>query len=209
MLKKIKSVLQKEKRVFPIRQKKMGFNFCNIAYPLLIGTLLFALLYSGRRAHNRHRRRNRTGNGDTGNDIGISKNGVGTNEVGTGIPEHLEWGFDKRDRDFLRAAILVTAICLLLCYLHNRKKCHYSEPLSQEGGIYFDDGYEGWMGGEDDEYRRALISSIESGVRPSDLTVASQRKAVLDSIGSADNWETDAVWLDRGRPPKAVVVRSF
>lgn len=160
--KKIKSVLKKKKK--EKTQKKMeGFDICNFAYALAFGTILYFLLYGGRRAHNRYRRRNHKNHNN--NSGGGGGGGIGTSDVSNDVPEHLGWGFDKRDRDFIRLALLGSGLALLFCYLKNRKNCHYSEPMSQDGGVYSGDYYDG---------RRQRLMSDES-TRPNadDLTYMS------------------------------------
>jgi hypothetical protein len=132
------------------------FDICNFGYALAFGTILYFLLYGGRRIHNRHKRRNHNNSND----------GIGTSDVSNDVPEHLGWGMDKRDRDFVRLALLGSGLALLFCYLKKRKNCHYSEPLSQEDGVYFDGG-ESWQGG------RAVMTPMTS-IRPEDMTLESQ-----------------------------------
>lgn len=136
--------------------KKM-FDICNFGWSLLIGAFVFLILFGGRRGHNRYKRRNHNKDKDDGKTGGGD---IGSKDVSNDVPEHLEWSLDKRDRDFIRAALLTSALALLFCYLKNRKKCHYSEPLSQEGGVYY---------GED-EMINPLISQWSSEYGPSDLT---------------------------------------
>jgi hypothetical protein len=135
-----------------------GFDVCNFAYALAFGTLLYFLLYGGRRAHNRYRRRNHRNHNNN------NSSGPGTSDVSNDVPEHLGWGFDKRDRDFIRLALLGSGLALLFCYLKNRKNCHYSEPMSQDGGVY---------SGKYWDRGRAMISE---GTEPnaSDMTFASE-----------------------------------
>ena len=84
------------------------FDVCSLANALALGLLIFVVLYSGRRARNRYQRRNHTGN-------------VSAGDIDNGVPELLEWKFDKRDRDFIRVVLLATGISLFFCYLKHRK----------------------------------------------------------------------------------------
>lgn len=142
-----------------------GFDICNFAYALAFGTILYFLLYGGRRAHNRYRRRNHKNHNNN------SGGGIGTSDVSNDVPEHLGWGFDKRDRDFIRLALLGSGLALLFCYLKNRKNCHYSEPMSQDGGVY---SGEYWDGG-----RRQRLMSDESSPNADDMTYMSDVREQL------------------------------
>ena len=157
-IKKNKICVKKEKKETPHFEKKM-FDLCNFGWALLIGAFVFMILFGGRRAHNRHKRRNHTKDRDDGK---ISNSDVRSGDVSNDVPEHLDWSLDKRDRDFIRAALLASALALLFCYLKNRKSCKYSEPLSQEGAVYYDEDELGMVNG--------IISEMASDYRPSDLT---------------------------------------
>jgi hypothetical protein len=146
-----------------------GFDVCNFAYALAFGTILYFLLYGGRRAHNRYRRRNHKNHNN--NSGGGGGGGIGTSDVSNDVPEHLGWGFDKRDRDFIRLALLGSGLSLLFCYLKNRKNCHYSEPMSQDGGVY---SGEYWDGG-----RRQRLMSDESSPNADDMTYMSDVREQL------------------------------
>ena len=132
------------------------FDICSLANSLALGLLIFVLLYSGRRARNRYQRRNFTGD-------------IKAGDVDNGVPPLLEWKLDEHDRDFIRAALLVTGIALLFCYLKHRTckgpECGYDQPLSQEG--YEFDIYET---GDYGPFARRMTSDPTSPLRPSDLT---------------------------------------
>ena len=148
-----------------------GFDVCNFAYALAFGTILYFLLYGGRRAHNRYRRRNHRNHNNNSGGGGGGGGGIGTSDVSNDVPEHLGWGFDKRDRDFIRLALLGSGLALLFCYLKNRKNCHYSEPMSQDGGVYSGDY---WDGG-----RRQRLMSDDSSPNADDMTYMSDPQARL------------------------------
>jgi hypothetical protein len=136
------------------------FDICSLANSLALGLLIFVVLYSGRRARNRWKRRD--------HDRNVSDN-PSVRDVDTGIPELLPWELDGTDKDLIRVALLATGIALLFCYLKNRKckgpECGYDQPLSQEGFEF--DIYEN---GENAPWGRRMGSDVTSPLRPSELT---------------------------------------
>jgi hypothetical protein len=97
--------------------KKKGFDICSLANALAFGTLVFVVLYTGRRAHNRWKRRDVTRNVNDSPSV---------SDIDNGIPEHLPWELDHSDRDLIRAALLSTGIALLFCYFKKRQNAKTS-----------------------------------------------------------------------------------
>jgi len=81
----------------------MDLDACSFWYAVIVGLLLFAILYFVRRIVNWYRRRDAKEDDDS-------------------VPEKLGWDLDHTDRNFIRAALAASLLTLLICWVTNHNK---------------------------------------------------------------------------------------